>query len=493
MDFLDPKKKRNHAIRLMIGYVLVGIALLLATTLLLFSALGYGINRSTGEVTQNGLVFIDAHPEQAKILLNGQDKGGTDGRFVLEAGNYSVALQRDGYRDWNRDFTLDGGSIVRLVYPFLFPRTLESKDVTAATATAPDLVTTSPDRHWVILHYPDDLTKFQVVDTSTKQNVAVPITVPSAIFGSHTGAQSLEFTEWSTDNKHVLLKHNYTGGYDYLLINRDDPAQSSNISQSLGKNFTSVTLRNKQADQLYTHDTTTGTLQSVNLKDKTTALVADKVSSFWPYKENTILYTTDKGASQGKVGVHIKDAGTDYLLREIMAGPKYLLNIAEFDDDMYLASGSTADGKVYVYRNPLTPLKKHDTATNIPLLLLKADNPDAVTFSANARFVAVQAGGRFEVYDAEAKQQYHFDTGLPLDPGQKATWMDGHRLMLVSKGKMEVFDFDGLNKQTLVSANPAYIPVFDRDFTALFTYGPSLAGDSAKSALVRTELIVKKK
>lgn len=493
MDFLDPKKKRSHAIRLMIGYVLVAIALILATTLLLFAALGYGINRSTGEVTQNGLVFIDAHPEQANILLNGQNKGQTDGRFVLETGNYSVELQRDGYRTWKRDFVLNGGSIVRLVYPFLFPTTLESKDILATTTTTPDVVTESPDRHWAVVHYPDALPTFQVVDTSTKTNIATPITVPTAIFGTHTGAQTLEFTEWSTDNKHLLLKHSYEGGYDYLLVDREAPEKSSNLSQTLGKTFTSVTFRNKQADQLYTHDANGGVLQAVSLKDKSATTVADGVLAFWPYKDSTVLYTTSKDASAGKVNVRIKDGTNNYLLREVVSGPKYLLNIAEFDGDMYLAAGSSADGKEYIYRNPLTSFKKNDPSLNIPLLLLKLDNPDTVTFSANARFVALQAGSKFEVYDAEVKQQYRYDVQLPLDPGQKVNWMDGHRMMLISKGKMEVFDFDGLNKQTLVSTSPAFIPMFDRDYTALFTYGPSAATDPTKSTLVRTELIVKKK
>jgi hypothetical protein len=493
MDFLDPKKKRAHAIRLMIGYVLVAIALILATTLLLFAALGYGINRTTGEVTQNGLVFVDAHPEQAKILLNGQDRGQTDGRFVLETGNYSIELQRDGYRGWKRDFVVNGGSIVRLVYPFLFPSNLESKDILTATTTTPDVVTESPDRHWAITHYPDALPTFQVVDTSTKLNVSVPITVPTAIFGTHKGAQTLEFTEWSTDNKHLLLKHLYEGGYDYLLIDREAPEKSINIAQALGRTSTRVTLRDKQADQLYTLDANGGVLQAVNLKDKSATTVADGVLEYWPYKENIAIYTTAKDASAGKVNVRIKDGSNNYLLREIVVGPKYLLNVAEFDGDMYLIAGSSADGKAYMYRNPLTAFKKNDPSLNIPLLLLKLDNPDSVTFSANARFVALQAGSKFEVYDAEVKQQYRYDMQLPLDTGQKVNWMDGHRMMLVSKGKMEVFDFDGLNRQTLVSTSPAFIPMFDRDFTAMFTYGPSAGTDPTKSSLVRTELKVIKK
>src|ERR1700741_1626354 len=166
MDFLDPKKKRNHAIRLFIGYILVTIAILLATTLLLFAALGYGINSKTGKGVQNGLVFVDAPPQQAAITINGLDKGQTDGRFVFEAGKYSLDLKRDGYRPWHKDFMVEGGGIVSLVYPFLFPNQLVTSTV-VPTTSAPDVVTETPDRHFAVMHNPDALTTFQVVDTST--------------------------------------------------------------------------------------------------------------------------------------------------------------------------------------------------------------------------------------------------------------------------------------------------------------------------------------
>jgi hypothetical protein len=490
MDFLDPKKKRAHAIRLFVGYCLVVVAILLATMLLLFAALGYGINRSTGEVTQNGLVFVDAHPEAANIKINGQDKGQTDHRFVFEAGRYTLQLSRDGYRDWSKDFTVEGGGIVRLVYPFLFPTQLVTSAVTTATVT-PDLVTNSPDRHWVIMHSPDLMTTFQIVDTSTKQNTAVPVTVPAVLFGTHTGAQAIEFVEWSTDNRHVLLKHSYVGGYDYIILDREKPAESLNISQVMGRNYTSVTLFDKQSDKIYGYDATGGVLQSIDLKSKVVTNVASNVLAFWPYKDSNVLYTTAQGVVQGKVAVHLRDGQTDYLLRDLVAGPKYLLNLAEFDGDMYLSAASSSDGKLYIYKNPLTALKKNDQSLNIPLLLLKLDNPDYVTFSANARFISLQAGSKFEVYDAETKLQYRYDTKLPLEAGQKASWMDGHRLMLVSGGKMHVFEFDGQNMQTLVSTQAGFIPGFDRDFTAMFTYGLQ-ATDATKSGLSRTELIVKK-
>ena len=492
MDFLDPKKKRAHTIRLFTGYVLVTIAILLATTLLLFAALGYGYNRNTGEVTQNGLMFIDAHPEQAKITINGQDKGETDGRFVFESGNYSVELNRDGYRTWRKNAVIEGSSIVRLVYPFLFPNQLVTSTV-LPTTSAPDMVTESPDRHWILVHNPDALTTFQIVDTSTDQGEAAKtssITVPSALFGKHTG-QKLEFTEWSTDNRHVLVKYLYDGGYDYLIIDREKPAESTSVSQIMGRTYTSVTFHDKDSNEIYGHDANGGVLQLIDLESKSATTIASNVVSFWPYKDTNVIYTTTQGAVEGKVIVHMRDGQSDYAVRELAIGPKYLLNVAEFDSDMYLTVGSSSDGKVYVYKNPLTALKKKDVTKNIPFLLLKLDNPDAVTFSANARFIAVQSGGKFELYDIEAKQQHRYDTGLTVATGQLAKWMDGHRLMLVSEGKLRIFDFDGLNMQTLTATDPAYLPLFDRDFNALYTYGPQ-ASDATKTGLSRTELLVKK-
>ncbi len=63
MDFLDPRKKRAYKIRLYIGYFLMAVALSIGTLILLFEAYGYDVNHKTGEVIQNGLVFVDSRPE----------------------------------------------------------------------------------------------------------------------------------------------------------------------------------------------------------------------------------------------------------------------------------------------------------------------------------------------------------------------------------------------------------------------------------------------
>lgn len=485
MDFLDPQKKRQHTIKLFIGYVLIGTALFLASLILVYIASGYGFNRSTGEVTQNGLLFVDAHPQQATMYINGQDRGQTDGRFVLEAGNYNLELKRDGYRNWKRDFTLEGRKIVRLVYPFLFPQKLTSTDI-QTFSTQPDMVSESPDRRWIVMHDTTNPTQFRVLDTSDDELQITTVTIPNGVLAGRVG--TMEMVEWSTDNRHVLLKYTYQGGFDYIVFDREEPAQTYNITQTFGKAYGNVTLRDKKFDLLYLHDTSTGDLFSANAKDKTVEKVLEKVVAFWPYKDTTLLYTTNTDAPADKTILRLKEGQVTYTIRQLARSNAYLLNMAEFDGETYVIGGATVDGKVYIYKNPVVSLKQSPKTEITQTVLMKLDKAQYLSFSGNARFASIQAGSQFSVYDFETEQQYKYDTKIPLPPNYKARWMDGHRLMVIGMdSKMTVFDYDGTNTQSLVNAHSAFIPMFDRDYNRLYTVSPTLA-DGTKLGLIWTDL-----
>ena len=71
MDFLDPKKRARHTIIILTGYVLIGVAIIIATIVLLYQAYGFGLNRN-GSVIQNGLLFFSSQPAPADIYINGK-------------------------------------------------------------------------------------------------------------------------------------------------------------------------------------------------------------------------------------------------------------------------------------------------------------------------------------------------------------------------------------------------------------------------------------
>jgi hypothetical protein len=120
MDYLDPRKRRAYHIRLIVGYILVAFVIILGSVIIMYGANGYGINTKTGQIVQNGLLFTDSTPGGAKIYLNGQDRNtATPARLVLAAGNYTLTLKKDGYRDWSRTFPLNEQSVARYIYVYV--------------------------------------------------------------------------------------------------------------------------------------------------------------------------------------------------------------------------------------------------------------------------------------------------------------------------------------------------------------------------------------
>jgi hypothetical protein len=488
MDFLDPKKKRAHRIRLYVGYGLMAVALAIATIILLFAAYGYDIDRSTGGIIQNGLVILDAHPESATIYANGEKKGTTANRLALPAGQYKIELKRDGYRTWAHTVNLEGSSIEQLIYPFLFPEQLASKALQTYPA-APQVATESPDRHWLVVSQSAAAGSFQVFDLNNTKNPSTIIKLPADTITAQPGAQSYEAVEWSSDNVHVLLKHVYQGGSEFVVLDRENPTNSVNITKLFASTaFTTASLRDKKPDQFYLF-TSDGSLFSAETKNKAPTLVVQRVAQYKAYQADTLLYALTPKSTDMLTEIHYRRGADDYVLRTVPKAETYLLDMADFNSHFYVAAGSTADGHTYIYKDPLDAYTHQPARTPQPIRVLIANGSQYVSFSAIARFIAVQAGSSFAVYDAETGRQFKYDAKLTLVPGQKATWMDGHRLLLNSGDAQFVFDFDGTNIQKLNPALHGYTPFFDRDYTAMFILAPqNNAAD--KPVLQRLELKV---
>lgn len=492
MDFLDPKKKRANLIKLYVGYALMAVAIGIGTLIILYSSFGYTFDRNAGVVVQNGLVFVSSQPSGARIEITGDDKPkvpveNTNTRLTIREGRYHIKLTKEGYRDWQRDFELDGGSVEQLVYPMLFPKDLKTTDVQSYDK-APGLITSSPDRRWLLVQKPNGLVAdFDVFEANEKEPVAEPVSIPLNIL-SASGTGTVKVVEWSTNNKQVLLKHTFGDKSEYILFNHEVPAESLNVNRHLGIDPTDVALFDKQADRLYVLRPS-GQLELITLKDKNVQVVANSVVTFKPHGTDMVEYVSNEtAATTNKVSVRIKDGDNTYTLRELPAGTTYLIDLARFNNHWYVVAGAASENKVYVYDNPLEVLKQKTPTASIPARTLRVNNPLKVAFSANARFISAQGDQKdFAVYDAETGRLYRYEVEADLDPALPAQWMDGHRLSAVVGKRVLVFDFDGSNVQWLNGALSATYPQFDREYTAIYTLASTTDN---KFAVTRTSLRV---
>lgn len=471
MDYLDPNKELKHRITLMVGYVLVAVAIVIATLILLYQAYGFGLGKG-GTVIQNGLAFFSSQPSPANIYLNNTlNKAQTNSRVVLPAGIYDVRLTRDGYRDWRRTIEVEGGEVQHFDYPFLIPKELTSKKL-AAYASPPGMSTQSPDRRWLLLQQPGSTTAFQVYDLKTPAKPPLELNLPASVVTDAASSESWAVGEWADDNKHVVLQHNYDGKSEFILVERTDATLAVNLNAALAVNPAKLTLLDKKYDQYYLYQTG-GQLQKASLSARTPEPVLDRVLAYQSYGDDGLLYATDKEAPAGKVLIRLRIGDQTYPVRTFPAGSNYLLDLAEYDSDLYVAAGSSNENKAYIYKDPVGQLRKLPNHALVPSQVLRVEKPNYLSFSNSAQFIVLENGTQFGVYDIENARGYNYTNNLPLDPPQThASWMDGNRLTYVSGGKLVVFDYDDRNPQTLVSASPAYLPAFAPNYEFLYTLAP---------------------
>lgn len=481
MDFLDPRHRRAYNIRLVIGYVLIAIVIGLATVIIVYGANGYGINTKTGQIVQNGLLFTDSNPGGAEIYLNGDDKNAkTSSRLILPAGDYTLTLKKDGYRDWSRRFVLSEQSVARYVYPLLFP----VKPVTSALKTyaaEPGLITQSPNQQWLLVENPKasaDSPVFDEYDTTTLDQAAPveqQVTLPANLLTDYSAASKLEEVEWSTDNNNVLLKHTYAGGYEFVVFNRNKPDQSFNVNKLFNLVPTQVNLFNKKADQLYLFDQTGGTLRLGNTGDQTVGPVLIKdVLAYKTYGKDLVTYVTTDNSPASLVTAMIWNNGQTYKLNQFSSGKNYLIEFAQFNGDFYYAAGSDTADRLNIYKNPLSQLKDPSQGKAQALLSLHDPGATKIGFSNNARFIGIENGQRFAVYDIETGSIYQYPITQAL--ADSMSWMDGHRFIGDSDNKVFVMDYDGTNRQLVTDTDYVKGALFSADFKHLLTTAPAADG-----------------
>lgn len=490
MDYLDRYTELRHRIILMVGYVLIAIGISAAAMILFYQAYGFGITR-TGGVIQNGLVFFSSRPHPANVYIDGKLKPKqTNTRFALPADIYKVTLARDGYNDWKRTINLGGGSVQHFDYPFLIPKELVAKPY-HAYQSAPGLLTQSPDRRWLMIEQSGSMTDFDVYDLKNPTKPATVVSLPSDLIAKSSAAENWLLGQWADDNQHVLLQHMYDGKVEFILLDRNDGGQSTNLTTSLSSTATKITLNNLKYDRYYLYDAVSKTLQTANLKDTAAVSRLQSVLSYKSYSDNTILYATPTGAPDGKVLIKIAVGDKTTTLRSFMAGGDYLLDLTKYSGTPYVVMGATNESKVYIYKDPLTQLSNQSKQAIAPIQVLHVEQPNYLSFSPNTQFIIAESGSRFGVYDIENKLGYNYTMRTSLDvPQVHAGWMDGNRLAYVSDGKLTINDYDNTNQQVLVTASAGYLPVFAPDYKFVYSLAP--APSSGQIELLQTSLLAPK-
>jgi hypothetical protein len=438
----------------------------LATIVLLFAAYGYGVN-GKGQIIQSGLVFVSSAPAPAAIYLNDQlNSASTNARLQIPAGQYTLKLTRSGYRPWVRSLGVEGGSVEHFDYPVLFPTKIVTT-ILKQYVDQPGLTTQSPNGQWLLTQDALNTDTFDEYNLSNPKQLAstLPLTlaVPNNLFVSSQPTVSWNLVSWFRDNNHVILKRNYVGGSEYILFDRQTPADSVNLTTALNLDATTtLSFYNNNSSQYFLYDSDSGSLSYATLSNPEPVVILKNVLSFDAYANNAIIYVTAIGAPSGKVFVNVLQGTQVYHVGQLQVGmSQYLVAMSQYSGNWYVAFSSSGEGKVYLYENPVSSLQNQPSEPLVPLAILQINQPSFLSFSGNSQILAAQNGGAFATYDILNQNEYGYHVGSGIAPSQQATWMDNYHLSLVSNSKLLVFDYDGSNLQTLQAADAGLPTFFD--------------------------------
>lgn len=480
MDYLDPEKKRQHRIRLFVGYGLMAVAISIATVILVYIGSGWYLDSSTGDLIQNGQLFVNSAPEGSSIYVNGElQKTKTPARLVIPSGSYKIEVKRSGYADWMQNVALEGGRIQKMDYIRMVPT-----DITAAPiqtfADVPSQVVPSGDRRFMALVFDAKPSSFFVYDLTKPDLAPVEHALPVSLYSQadQPEPRKLQIADWAGDNKHILLQYQKDNVVtDYVLVSRDQDEAPVNVSAILGVKNAVISFRDRQFDQYYIYKNDDKTLNTGSLDTKST--LVQKLTDVFQYKTygpDAVLYVPYTLQPDGKAAAKLLSEQKTHLIRELTKADNYLLDISKTGSALVIAVGAAPENKVTIVKNPLGYLKANPKQL-VPAAatVLQLPNPTEVYFSTDASVVAARSGQKIASHYFEEDRSAKFDMAVPIT-SQKLTWLDGKHLKFSSNKDSYMVDFDGANLRKLASTNSQFQTILDNNYQSLYSFSAAENG-----------------
>lgn len=474
MHYVNNDDKFKQTIIRFSVYAVMALLIYGLTSLLVLVARGYDVDRSTGEVINNGLLFIESSPAKSDIFIDGRvERSKTSAQLPLPEGNYDVELILEDYRPWSKNVEIIGSEVNWIYYPRLvpqvvtseaFPLSFEISDL-LTSPTGDKTVSTSSLFTQPQVEYADIRDDRSDVNTL----VLLPYLTPS-IDGSYG---TIELLEWSQDERFVVVRHTNQEGAELLLLDVNSINNSRNLSNLFDVDLGRVSLTRDNNVFLSLRDSM---LFLHRINEVSTELVAGNVSSV--YVEDDTIFITHNGGTRLSRNTNFDDNFTILHDNEEVIS---IIDFAEFDNEDYVAVNQ-GQNQVAVYRN----MQDSTTQTNrVDEFITLNEAIETIEFSLDGRFLLVQSVNESKVFDFEQDQEFTIERGYTAAPLE---WLGESRLLGIRDDVAVVMDFDGLNRYDIVLTSPEITPFVNQEES--FLYSSTRLADTNQLVLQRSALLI---
>lgn len=482
MHRVNTKQRRLVLLRFL-TYGLTLVLTIVTTVLLLYLALGYRLGK-TGGVVRNGLLLVDNRPQSAEVLVDGQVKDArAPSRFVLPAGSYNVGLRLRGYHEWSKRVTVSASRVREVNYPLLIPTTLTKRSIT--TLANPDVVSQSHDRKRLITYSAAD-SSLKLIDLDPEDTKVTELSLGGSVRREGGQLGQITVIEWALNNKQILLEQTLPSGVRHIIsVDVTKPSEAVDLSAVYGDQAPErAHYVGGQTAQLY--GIKNGVLSRYNVNEGSSVIVMQKIATYVPYGDDTILFSRQLEDGSTQVGIW-KDQ-EEVVVEQVTSGAgEPILQYGNYDDHYYFIVAFRQKDTITLYKDPLStsPLLPHS-----PLVTLTFSQPQKIDLSGSAQFMMAQNGKNILVYDFEDIKQYRFETPAEPAPGTITKWADDHRLQTITtENKSILYEYDGSNQHTISDVRPGSSVYYSNNYQHFY----SLSEADSSVRLDITSLVVGKK
>lgn len=437
-------------------YSFMTLVVTVIVAMLMLVVLGYQFNKKDGRIEQGALLQFESTPTGAAVTLDQTPFSAlTNTKTTVDRGSHFVQYNLSGYRTWQKTISVSAGQIGWLSYARLIPTTVTPQTLQQYTALSGALA--APSNKYMLLHQAADAADFVLANIQNDTVQYSTLALPASAYTAPSAGQTQTFTlqSWSKDDQAVLILHTYDDGKtEWLVLDRDSPEKSINLSTNYGVNPSTVQFAGTGSKLLFVR--TDNAVRRINLDEETLSRpLATNIDTFTAYDDKTIVYSTVADSkNQRTVAYAALDIDNPVTLATYPAdGQPLLAAMTNYFSQRYVAIVHGQSLKILAGSLPTATdagsLKKFATQTI-------SAAPTALKPSANSRLFVAELPAGFATYDLELKK--YDETAWAAQPQvpRPINWLDSFMLWSDYGGQLRFYEFDGANQQNIMPVAEGY-------------------------------------
>jgi hypothetical protein len=447
--FKRPTKKQLLIRRIFFSVVATVSVLIILTVTILFM-LGFRLDSGNGRLEQGALLQFDSTPNNADVWIDDKRTGvRTANKQTVAAGVHSVRFTKDKYEDWSRTLDFAAGTLTWLDYARFVPKERTPEAIARYQALVG--VKASPDMKFILLQEAPDQPVFQLADLRSAEVKLSSLTLPAALYSDPTTpgvAHSFTLDEWNNGGRYILVKHEFKGQLEWLMLDTENIAESINITRLLSVGFKDLHFAGTNGRTLF------GLADDSNVRklDLSSATISralvSNVESFDLFETNTISYVglNPSDTSKRVAGVYRDGDDAPHVLRQVDS-PDTVLKIAvgNYFNDNFVAIAEGA--KVSILKGNYQ-VSGNDDMTNLKRFgEMNLSGPvTQLSFSPKSDYILAESGTSFMSYELEHMRSA--SGTLDASPAAASTplrWLDVAHIWNQQNGMLVMRDFDNSN------------------------------------------------